>query len=125
MKKVEFDKMSLEELIEWSESDASEEASGGIWNEWKYEVKKKAKKHFWNMDFCQLTQFYRDHPHDDIPAWSDEWYTAIQGSWPFSDIYPRLEAIEKSLDVILKKYGSADAGISINQLIRLKGGHSV
>ena len=122
--KEKFEKMSFEELVKWSESDANEEASDEIWNDWQYVVKRKAPAHFREMTFSELEQFYNDHPHDDIPAWSDAWVSAVEGNWPFEDIFSRLTAIEKALDVILKKIGSEDAGISINQLIRLKGGHS-
>ena len=120
-----FDKMSFEQLMKWRKSDASDEASSEIWDEWSSDVEKKAKKFFWNMDFCQLTQFYRDHPHEDMPPWEDAWIESIKGGWPFEDIFSRLMAIEKSLDMILKKIGSDNADISINQLIRLKRGHSV
>ena len=123
--KTKFEKMSFEELIKWSESDASDEASGEIWNDWKNEVEKKAPAHFREMTFSELEQFYEDCSPDDIPAWSDAWYNAVKGNWPFEDIFSRITAIEKSLDVILKKIGSEDAEISVNQLIRLKGGHSV
>jgi len=123
--KEKFEKMSFEELIEWSESDASDEASSEIWNDWESEVEKKAPHYFLQLDFCELNTFHREHPHDDIPAWSDAWMNAVQENWPFEDIFSRLQAIEKSLGVILKKIGSEDAGISVNQLIRLKRGHSV
>lgn len=124
MKQKEFEKMSFEQLIKWGESDDSIEATSTMWDYWSGEVKKKAKGYFWNKDFSELERFYKDHPHDDIPPWSDAWFEAIRGSWPFSEIFDRLAAFEKSLDVILKKIGAEDAGISINQLIRLKRGHS-
>jgi len=81
-------------------------------------------KIFIEMDFCQLNKFYRDHPHDDIPDWFDDWLTAIYDSHPFDQIFERVNAIEKTLDVILKKVGSEMAEISVRELIRLKGGHS-
>ena len=125
MKKNEFDKMGLEALMKWSEDDANVEASSGTWNDWRYEVKQKAKKYFWNKSFSELEQFYNDHPHEDIPPWSDAWFEAVKGSWPFSEIFESMTAFETTLNVILKKIGHEDAGISINQLSRLKGGHAV
>lgn len=122
--KEKFDKMGLEALMKWYESDDSNEAPDDYWREWERQVKTKAPHYFRQLDFCELNTFYRDHPHDDIPTWSDAWMNAVQENWPFEDIFSRLTAIEKSLDVILKKMGSEDAGISVNQLIRLKGGHS-
>ena len=125
MKKEEFDKMSFEELITWSEDDANVEASPEIWNDWRYQVEQKAKKYFRNKTFSELEQFYNDHPPEDIPPWEDAWIEAVKGSWPFSEIFERITAFETTLNVILKKIGHEDAGISINQLARLKRGHAV
>ena len=80
-------------------------------------------KIFREMDICELNKFYKDHPHEDIPDWFDAWCDSINEATPIGHINERLNAIEKTLDIILKKIGSDMAEISIKELIKLKGGH--
>lgn len=122
--KKDFDKMGIESLIEWSESKEALEEEAHIWREWERQVKAKAPEYFRQMDICELNEFYRNHPHEDIPTWSDAWTSSFIDSWPFEEIYSRLRAMEKTLDVLLKAIGDQDPKISIYQLIKLKGGYS-
>ena len=81
------------------------------------------EKKFLGMNFMELEQFHKDNPCDGIPEWFDEWITAVDEVYPFDSIQTRLDAIEKTLDIILSKIGSETAEISVKELIRLKGGH--
>jgi len=122
-KKKEFEKMGIESLMEWYKSEESTEAEIDVWRKWEYQVKAKAPEYFRQMDLCQLNEFYRNNPHDDIPVWHDAWTQSFIDSWPFEEILGRLRAIETTLDVIIKAVGDTDPKISLIQLIRLKGGY--
>ena len=112
-----FEKLSLEGLLALNEADSDS------WSqEWEAEVKRKAKKAFWNMNIVELMEFDRAHPDENTPVWFDEWDDAVCGSYPFESILGRLTTIEKTLDVIMKAIGGDSANITIAQLSRLKGG---
>ena len=75
------------------------------------------------MNFTELLKFDKDNPHEGIPEWFDEWIDAVDGAYPFEGIHTRIDAIEKTLDIILSKIGFESSNITINELIKLKGGH--
>ena len=112
-----FEKLSLEGLLALNEADSDS------WShEWENEVRRKAKKTFWGMNFVELMEFDKDHPDEGIAPWFDAWDEAICRSYPFEQILGRITRIEKTLDVIMKATGGESAKITIAQLSRLKGG---
>lgn len=115
----EFSKMSFDELVKW---DMPEDISNDDWKEYESQVKQKARKYFLELDFCQLQEFYRTYSGDGIDPWFGAWDEQIRSCYPFSNIYEKIAAIEKTVIVLLKEKENEPANITVGQLNRLKGG---
>ena len=122
MKKEEFDKMSFEELITWSQSADWEKVTSEEWKVYEKRCKELAKKYFFDKDICQLNEFYRTYSGDGIDPWYDAWADSMRDTFPLSELYESISTIENSLEVLLKQMDKELANITVGQLNRLKRG---
>jgi len=122
MKEKELEKMSFEELITWAQSADWEKVTSEEWNIYDTRCKELAKKYFFDMNICQLSEFYRTYSGDDIDPWYDEWAQSMRDTFPLSELYESISTIEISLGVLLKQMDKEPAKITMGQLNRLKHG---
>ena len=118
----ELKDMEFEELLKWAQEVNWDDVTNEQWKIYERNCKLFAPKHFRDMDFSQLEEFYRTYRGDGIDPWFDDWTESIKKCYPFSDIFNNLRTIEKSVKVLLKETDDKPAKITIGQLNRLKGG---
>jgi len=95
-----YEKISLEGLLAMNRED-----SGNWCHEWESEVKKKAKETFFDMNYPELEEFYKQYSSDGIDPWFDAWDEAVLSRYPFEQILGRLDSLEKAMSVIMKAIG--------------------
>jgi hypothetical protein len=118
----ELEKMSFEQLIKWSQSCDWEKVTSEEWSVYKRKCEQLAKKYFRDKDISQLEEFYRTNAGDGVDPWFEAWEDSMRDCFPLSELYEKLNAIENTLEVILKQMDKEPANITVGQLNRLKRG---
>ena len=122
MTQEELEKMSFEQLIKWARSADWEKVTSAEWGVYKAQCERLAKKYFFDKDISQLEEFYRTYAGDGIDPWFEAWADSLRNAFPLSELYEKINAIENSLEVILKQMDKEPANITVGQLNRLKRG---
>jgi len=122
MTQEELEKMSFEQLIKWARSADWEKVTSAEWGVYKAQCERLAKKYFFDKDISQLEEFYRTYAGENVDPWYDAWSDSLRNAFPLSELYEKINAIENSLEVILKQMDKEPANITVGQLNRLKRG---
>ena len=118
----ELEKMSFEELVKWAQSADWEKVTDAEWQVYQRRCKELAPKYFREKDICQLNEFYRTYAGEDMDTWFEAWANSMRDTFPLSELYESIAAIERSLEVLLKQMDKEPANITVGQLNRLKRG---
>lgn len=125
MKENELEKlemMSFEELVKWAQTADWEKVTPEEERVYMNKSENLAKGYFYDKDISQLEEFYRTYSGDGIAPWFDAWAQSLRDTFPISELYERIAAIENSMEVLLKQHEKEFANITVGQLNRLKRG---